>query len=380
MSSGAETSDRDIKEIAKKINESKTTLVESEAQKRKILGLLYSLNQKMKKVTQEKSHLTDELIHVQANVKQVAHLIAALEQQIDSQRSKLKNRLRALYKLSGNGYLGILFSQTALPDVDRVLHGLKIITDADFQLIREYQQNVSIYKEQRAKLKAQVENLMGIEQKIKSKENLLVEEHKAKIYIVSELDQTKVRNLSNLQKLRRSTASLAGFESDETLASLMKPSFFEHKGQMVAPVAGKVVQDFGLITDEKFKVQLAHKGWRYATQRHAAVATIFDGKVIYNDWINGYGPTVIIDHGDHYYTVYSDLFRIRVKTGDEIKKGEIIAQTGAASLKYGEGLYFEIRHFSESEDPAHWLQKGPVQISLKTNDFAKIDSSQGEQQ
>src|SRR5690349_10199938 len=105
----AHAEDEKARELVEKVEETRRGVVEAEAQKRKVLGSLYVINQRMKKISVEKGHLTDELFQVQDNVKQIAKVIAGLEEQIERQRHLLRRRLRALYKLSGEGYLAILF-------------------------------------------------------------------------------------------------------------------------------------------------------------------------------------------------------------------------------------------------------------------------------
>lgn len=346
----------DPHELVEKLQESRNGVVEAESQKRRILGSLYVINQKMKKISNNKGHLTNELFQVQDNVKTIAKIIAGLELQIEKQRAQLKIRLRALYKLSGQGYIGIVFSRTNASDFDETLRFLKIVTDNDYHLIRNYQENVAVYKSQKNKLRGQIERLVAIEKSIKKQETLLASEHLAKSKIVSELDREKIANLARIQVLRVKGENLpVDAMNNMNLADLLKPSIYEQRGQLSAPVQGMVVQDFGLVTDERYKIHLSHKGWRMACAAGAPVAAIFDGKVIFAESIAGYGTTVIIDHGDHYYSVYAQIARSKVKTGDTLKRGETFAEAGPATQEFAQGLYFEIRHFSEPENPANWI-------------------------
>jgi septal ring factor EnvC (AmiA/AmiB activator) len=353
------TENQEAQKIAEKLQESRKVLVEAESQKRRILGSLYVINQRMKKISTDKSHLTNELFQVQDNVKSIAKIIANLEVQIEKQRVQLRRRLRALYKLSGQGYIGILFSRESSSDFDETLRFLKIVTDNDYRLIRNYQQNIATYKAQRKKLHGQIERLVGIEKNIKKQEGLLANEHKAKSKIVSEIDKEKIANLNKIRSLRSKTKEMA--QSDAALADLLKPSIYEQKGQLQSPIQGTVAQDFGLVVDDKYKIRFSHKGWRFEAAHGASVSAIYDGKVVFADWIEGYGFTVVVDHGDHYYSVYGQIARSRVKTGDAIKKGQVFAEAGPASGGFSEGLYFEIRHFSEPENPANWLLKKAIQ-------------------
>ncbi len=361
----------DAQELAEKLQQSRKELVEAEAQKRKILGSLYVINKRMKKISSEKSHLTNELFQVQDNVKSIAKIIANLEVQIEKQRHQLRRRLRALYKLSGQSYLGILFSRESSGDFDETLRFLKIVTDNDYLLIRNYQENIAIYKQQKNRLRGQIEKLVAIEKNIKKQENLLATEHKAKSKIVSELDQEKVTNLNRIKSIRKKALSGDSVVPDAptvNFADLLKPSIFEQKGQLSVPIQGQIIQDFGLMTDEKYKIRLSHKGWRFAAPRGTPVQSIYDGTVVHAAWVNGYGNTVVIDHGDHYYSVYSNLAALKVSVGESLKKGQTFGDSGPATRLYGEGLYFEIRHFSEPENPSNWILKNQIQqASIASN-------------
>ncbi len=358
-----------VKELAAQIQQSKEAVIESDSEKRKILGFLYTITRRMKKITQEKDLLTDELFHVQDNVQNLAKIIATLEKQIQSQRAHLQRRLRALYKLSGEGYLGIVFSQQNSQQVDQALKFLKIVTDADYRLIRSYQENIAIYLDKRRRLKSQVQRLLTIENSIKKQEHLLVKEHRAKTRIVSQLEASGAAALKQIRNIRKQTQGITRSETlrDENMEGILKASFFEKKGQLPHPVAGKVVQDFGLIRGNGFKIQMSHKGWQYSASAGTPVNAVFDGSVAYADSLLGYGNTIIVDHGDHYYTVYGHLHQPKVRVGQDVRKGQTIAEAGSTSRRYGDGIYFEIRHFSESENPRGWLVSRGVQFSVREN-------------
>ena len=73
----------------------------------------------------------------------------------------------------------------------------------------------------------------------------------------------------------------------------------------------------------------------------------------FSGWIDGYGQTIIIDHGDHYYSVSGNLASVDVRLGDEITAGERLGTIGDEGQ--GPMLYFEIRHGAETLPPGPWL-------------------------
>ncbi len=369
-------SEESLQVLMDKYKETKENLNESESEKRKILGSIYSINQRMKRITRRKGQLTDQLFLAQGNVKSTARVISAMEDEIAKQRAQLKTRLRALYKLSGSGYLAILFSQNSAHEIDHTLKYLKIVTDSDYQLMKSYQKNIARHKQQRSHLKNQVQKLMAIEKSIKNQEALLEKEHLAKSTIASDLESKKMESLKKIQSIRSKTLTLSkDAPVDEGLLSLLKSGFFESKGKLKAPVVGRVVQDFGLMTDETTKAQMAHKGWHIASGVGTTVSSVFEGEVVFSGWINGYGNTVIIDHGDHYYSVYGHIIPAKLALGTKVKTGEALGLVTNTSRKFGEGIYFEIRHFTEPENPGVWVEQKSLQISANQGENIKSVSS-----
>lgn len=85
----------------------------------------------------------------------------------------------------------------------------------------------------------------------------------------------------------------------------------------------------------------------------APVRAVFAGRVAFADRYGPYGRLVIVDHGDHYYSVNGNLAGVDVKVGDEVSAGERIGSVGDEGR--GPMLYFEIRHGTETLPPQAWL-------------------------
>jgi len=83
----------------------------------------------------------------------------------------------------------------------------------------------------------------------------------------------------------------------------------------------------------------------------STVKSVFDGKVAYVGPIPGFGQTVILDHGNHYYSVYSYNLETKVFQGEKVFKGQTLALSGNQ-------LYFELRHYSNAIDPEKWIANG----------------------
>jgi septal ring factor EnvC (AmiA/AmiB activator) len=85
----------------------------------------------------------------------------------------------------------------------------------------------------------------------------------------------------------------------------------------------------------------------------APVRAVYSGRVAFADRYGPYGRLVIVDHGDHYYSVSGNLASVDVKVGDEVSSGERIGSVGDEGR--GPMLYFEIRHGTDTLPPSPWL-------------------------
>jgi murein DD-endopeptidase MepM/ murein hydrolase activator NlpD len=123
--------------------------------------------------------------------------------------------------------------------------------------------------------------------------------------------------------------------------------FSASRGKLLLPVAGKA------------DVRPAHRegadgpGLEVLTQAGATVRAVYAGKVAFADRYGAYGRIVILDHGEHYYSVSGNLGSIDVKIGDDVGAGERIGTVGESDQ--GAMLYFEIRHGSQTVQPGPWL-------------------------
>ncbi len=162
--------------------------------------------------------------------------------------------------------------------------------------------------------------------------------------------------MGKLKEIRKKSQLISKEDESGLLDLLFQPSFFEQKGQLPKPIQGSLAQGFGLIKDDFHKVVLSHKGHFYRAPAGTSVKSIFSGTVAFAGTVPGYGKTLIIDHGDHYYTVYSHNKELQVHEGESIQQSQVVALSGTAGKELGDGLYFEIRHFSEPSDPKAWMK------------------------
>ena len=124
------------------------------------------------------------------------------------------------------------------------------------------------------------------------------------------------------------------------------------KGKLPMPTHGMLVHRFGTPREAGGTLW---KGLFIQAPAGQAVVSVGAGRVVFADWLRGFGNLIIIDHGEGYMSLYSDNETLYKRVGDIIKAGETIAAVGNTGGNSETGLYFELRYRSQAFDPYNWL-------------------------
>lgn len=334
--------------------------MESESSQRQLLGHLFNLTRKLKITSSRVTSLNEEMMHAESRAQETAVSIADLEELIDGERDDLGYRLRAIYQFGQLGWLRTLFSAQSAHEWDRNLRYLKKISDEDYEFIRNHESNLKSLLDKKQAFKKQIKSLSYIRQRMKEEEKKINSEQKQKWALVAELRKQNEGFLDQLREMR-GNLNKDGAALGSLLDASLSQSFFESKGQLPDPVEGDVHRDFGMQTSEKFKYRIVQKGRTYKTKRGTPIRSVFQGLVEFVGVLPGLGKTVILNHGDSFYSVYSHSEDLRVALGDKVKALQVLGRTGSISTDMA-GLYFEIRHFSDAVDPRQWIKSKQEQI------------------
>ena len=161
-------------------------------------------------------------------------------------------------------------------------------------------------------------------------------------------------------ELNDASARLQAFLGGDLPAPPDGPDPLRLRGTLPWPVSGKVLQGFGPRRHPRFGTLVPHNGIAIAAPAGADVRAIVDGKVVFADWFQGYGRTVIIDHGAGLMTVQSHLSAVIVSVGQVVTQGQLLGLVGDSGSLEGVRLYFEIRREGTPVDPEGWLGHSPA--------------------
>jgi len=129
-------------------------------------------------------------------------------------------------------------------------------------------------------------------------------------------------------------------------------AFASLRGELRAPVAGKIAAKFGAKRGDG----PSWKGVFIRAGEGSDVHAVAGGRVVFAEWLRGFGNLIIVDHGGQYMSIYGNNQSLLKRAGDVVKAGDTIASAGNSGGNEESGLYFELRHQGRAFDPAGWVK------------------------
>jgi septal ring factor EnvC (AmiA/AmiB activator) len=126
----------------------------------------------------------------------------------------------------------------------------------------------------------------------------------------------------------------------------------DFKGRLLMPAKGNLRKMFGRFRQGQIK----WKGVVINGTAGNSVIAIHDAKVLYSDWLRGFGLVTVLDHGDGFMSLYGHNQALLKQAGEVVEAGEAIALLGQSGGQSRPNLYFEIRHKGKPINPVSWLK------------------------
>jgi len=170
-----------------------------------------------------------------------------------------------------------------------------------------------------------------------------------------EKNQVAGQNAGKVSKDVEDTKASKGMTVEQTPVPGMfdGQEFDRLKGQLRLPVKGELIAKFGTKRGDG----PSWKGLFIKASEGAEVKAIAAGKVVFAEWLRGFGNMIILDHGGQYLSLYSNAQAVLKHAGDVVKAGDTIANAGNSGGNEETGLYFEMRYKGQVFDPMVWVRK-----------------------
>ncbi len=350
---------KDLKDIKKEINLTKMKEKEVRGKESSVLGNLHFLEAELYQKEKELTQMETPLSETRARLHQTKHQIVLLGEGMERTKGELFSRLIALYKMGRVPKEGLLLASQTYPDLLRLDKYLRVIIDYDARLVETYRyQMVLKERYQEELIQDQVQWQRSISE-IEKKKKEITKVSGEKRALLKSIQNQKAVYQKVILELEERAKELQMFvdklDREKSLLAYGKPKHETFKGKLTPPVQGKVISLFR---------EKGQNGVEIKASMGTEIRAVLPGKVLYADWFKGFGNIVIIDHGDHTFTVSGYCSELLKKSGDAVSQGEAIALVGSSGSLRGPCLYFEIRHHGKPQDPMEWLSHSDRVVSL----------------
>ena len=126
----------------------------------------------------------------------------------------------------------------------------------------------------------------------------------------------------------------------------------------IQPVMNKdlkrVASGYGMRIDPVYHVRKFHQGMDFTAPTGTEIFATGNAKVVFSGWKQGYGNTVILDHGFGYQTLYAHLYKSLVHEGQKVRRSDVIALVGNTGKSTGPHLHYEVRLHGKPVDPRNY--------------------------
>lgn len=331
-----------------------------------------------KKVRQElksaqlKLKSTDKrLVNLNKDIQNQRDLVKQLENKSQKNQdltNQAKAYLAALMiqhaKFQKPNFLQILLSNNDAQEYERQQTYLKYFGRSrqhQLDTLRVNLQTLEASSQEYAERQKQLSKQLIEQKKLKQ---TIAKENRNKNQLLKKLDSGIAENTSTIKKLKADKKRLAALiqrleEQRKAKAQSNKQfipakgGFTKQKGRLILPVAGKIKVDFG---QKQWPSGLSSNGLQVSASQagNNNVRAIYEGRVIFSNWLKGFGNLIIIEHGGGYISLYGNNQVLNKKEGDIVAPREVIATYRQA--KNQPNFYFEMRHKGKTINPKPWLR------------------------
>lgn len=386
----AQSSPEQLRALQQRMEALRDELNQSESAHREARDELRGSEKAISDATRALRDISRQRKEVEAVLARTRTDIATGETTVQRQQTQLAQLLRGHQRAGEADALRHLLSGTDPNQSERDLHYLRSLSRSQLALMDSHRAALSKQRELLAQQDSQLEQVRTLEAERERERERLAAENDVRRKVLERLATQLRAERRELATLKRDAARLgrliealskksvrtvprpapgAPSTSDDPeparnkadAGPVVKSLPVDHGGQPFVKLRGKLPWPASGELARRFGAQSADGGTplRGIFIRAGAgdVKAVAAGTVVFADWLRGFGNLIIVDHGDHYLSVYGNNEALLKGVGARVGSGENIASIGSSGGALESGLYFELRHQGQALDPLKWVSR-----------------------
>ena len=347
-----------IEDLKEEIADIDEWLADAEEDRSSLEQQLSGLEQEIGRLTRERRELRQQAREQQQRLTELGEEEAELTRVLESQRDSLKKQIRAAWMEGDAPAVKVLLNEIDPDKIARTMTYYEYLSRDTIDRLEAFAANLRQLKETQKQVKAGRMRLAELEENVADRQQKLSSSKKEREQTLAALKTDISNRLSEREELEEDRKRLEKLlrEVEEAIANIPTPNesdpFGSLKNKLPWPAEGKIVRNFG---DSYASGKLKHNGLLINTAEEGDVKAVHYGRVVFANWLRGFGLITILDHGDGYMTLYGHSSSLFTSPGDWVEAGEAIAQAGRTGGTNDPAVYFEVRHNGKPDNPRRWL-------------------------
>lgn len=276
---------------------------------------------------------------------------------LDQQKSVLSKQISSAYMTGNYDFAKMLLNQQDAANLERTIIYYQYLNKARKSQIDSFNLLVKDLQKVNAKLIDNQSELKRLKsQQVKQQQSLQTSQTERERTFIAmqnaiESEEAKIAQLQINEKSLLEALTRAQQQVDKK-DNLTLGGLRALKGRLLMPAQGNLRKMFGRFRQGQIK----WKGVVINGTAGDSIIAIHHAKVLYSDWLRGFGLVTVLDHGDGFMSLYGHNQALLKQAGETVQAGEAIALLGQSGGQSRPNLYFEIRHKGTPINPVSWLQ------------------------
>jgi septal ring factor EnvC (AmiA/AmiB activator) len=350
----------DLDKLQQEINKLQLWLKNTESEHDKLNQQLRLSDEKIGALAKKIDETRNQLNAERTRLKKLKAEQSQLRVLKSEQKKQLAKQLTGAQKIGNQGSIKVLLNQDDPQQISRMLKYYEYFNQARMESIQTLIINLKRLNNIEDEILTQQNKLIKTENSLLEKNKQLNNEKQQHKQLLASLEKRRQQKNSDLSQKQKDQKRLQQLITE--VATLLVNSARKQdarpirslKGKLPRPAKGRIVKAFG-----NYNAQSRSKwqGWLIKGYAGSAITAVHHGRIVFSDWLRGFGLLLIIDHGDGYLSLYARNQSLLKSVGDWVYQGENIATLGSSGGFKEPRLYFEIRHKGKPQDPASWLKR-----------------------
>jgi murein DD-endopeptidase MepM/ murein hydrolase activator NlpD len=347
---------REQETLSRQIKQQEQQLKQNQQQIRNVTSDINQLERDIERVQREINVLKKRLADTEKRVEEVEAELADAEERLAIRTGVLAARVKEIFINGQINYLEILLQSSSINDLLTRMVLLEKLMEQDIVLLEEIEAERYAIEVKKASLEIKRTEINSIKLDTERKERDLLAKTRQRQNWLASLETNAEALEKALDQLEEDSKKIEKMIQEELAKRGSGGQGIVGKAAWPTPGYTRISSDYGMRRHPILRAQRMHTGIDIAAPMYInAVAAEF-GRVMYADWLGGYGKTIIIDHGKSTSTLYAHLNTISVNVGDQVTRGQVIGKVGSTGQSTGPHLHFEVRINGSHINPWPYLR------------------------